>query len=66
MPLLWGQVQYGAFPLLPYEHFTANHIAFDLIYNPETQFLKRKKKRTQIKMAWICLFSGRKSVEDLD
>jgi shikimate dehydrogenase len=33
-----------AFPLLPYEHFTANHIAFDLIYNPaETQFLKKAK-----------------------
>jgi shikimate dehydrogenase len=30
--------------LLPYEHFTAHHIAFDLIYNPaETQFLKKAK-----------------------
>ncbi|WP_029596861.1 shikimate dehydrogenase family protein [Flavobacterium sp. ACAM 123] len=33
-----------AFPLLPYEYFTDNHIAFDLIYNPaETQFLKKAK-----------------------
>jgi shikimate dehydrogenase len=33
-----------AYPLLPYEHFTAHHIAFDLIYNPaETQFLKKAK-----------------------
>jgi shikimate dehydrogenase len=33
-----------AFPLIPYEYFTANHIAFDLIYNPaETQFLSKAK-----------------------
>jgi shikimate dehydrogenase len=33
-----------AFPLIPYEFFTAKHIAFDLIYNPaETQFLKKAK-----------------------
>lgn len=40
-----------AFPELPYEYFTANHIAFDLIYNPaETQFLKKaKEKGAQIK-----------------
>jgi shikimate dehydrogenase len=40
-----------AFPLLPYEHFTEQHIAFDLIYNPaETQFLKKAKERgAQIK-----------------
>jgi shikimate dehydrogenase len=32
------------FPLLPYEYFTKNHIAYDLVYNPEeTQFLKRAK-----------------------
>jgi shikimate dehydrogenase len=31
-----------AFPLIPYEHFTQKHIAYDLIYNPaETQFLKK-------------------------
>jgi shikimate dehydrogenase len=31
-----------AFPLIPYEYFTSNHIAYDLIYNPaETQFLKK-------------------------
>ena len=31
-----------AFPLIPYEYFTAKHIAYDLIYNPaETQFLKK-------------------------
>jgi shikimate dehydrogenase len=35
-----------AFPLLPYEYFTDNHIAFDLIYNPaETQFLKKAKEK---------------------
>lgn len=40
-----------AFPLLPYELFTEQHIAFDLIYNPaETQFLKKaKEKGAQIK-----------------
>ena len=33
-----------AFPLIPYEYFTENHIAYDLIYNPaETQFLKKAK-----------------------
>ena len=32
----------GDFPLIPYEYFTENHIAYDLIYNPaETQFLKK-------------------------
>ena len=35
----------AAFPLIPYEFFTKNHIAFDLIYNPaETQFLKKAKE----------------------
>ena len=40
-----------AFPLIPYEYFTKNHIAFDLIYNPaETQFLKKAKEQgAQIK-----------------
>ena len=39
------------FPLIPYEYFTENHIAFDLIYNPaETQFLKKAKEQgAQIK-----------------
>jgi shikimate dehydrogenase len=33
-------------PPIPYEYFTKNHIAFDLIYNPETtEFLKRAKKK---------------------
>ncbi|NBL65353.1 shikimate dehydrogenase [Flavobacterium sp. NST-5] len=35
-----------AFPPLPYEFFTAKHLAYDLIYNPEeTIFLKKAKKR---------------------
>lgn len=34
------------FPPIPYEYFTENHIAFDLIYNPEeTQFLKKAKSK---------------------
>jgi shikimate dehydrogenase len=38
-------------PLLPYEFFTEQHIAFDLIYNPaETAFLKKAKAQgAQIK-----------------
>ncbi len=33
-------------PPIPYEYFTKNHIAFDVIYNPEvTEFLKRAKKK---------------------
>lgn len=37
------------FPPIPYEYFTENHIAFDLIYNPEeTQFLKKAKKKGAI------------------
>jgi shikimate dehydrogenase len=33
-------------PTIPYEFFTSNHIAFDLVYNPEvTEFLKRAKKK---------------------
>lgn len=32
-------------PALPYEYFTAKHIAYDLIYNPEeTLFLKQARK----------------------
>ena len=32
-------------PDIPYDYFTENHIAFDLIYNPEeTEFLKRAKE----------------------
>lgn len=39
----------GAFPLIPYEFFTKNHIAYDLIYNPaETQFLKKAKEHGAI------------------
>ena len=40
-----------AFPMIPYDYFTDNHIAFDLIYNPaETQFLKKAAERgAQIK-----------------
>lgn len=37
------------FPPIPYEFFTSNHIAFDLIYNPaQTQFLKKAKKNGAI------------------
>ncbi len=37
------------FPPIPYEYFTANHIAYDLIYNPdETHFLKKAKKKGAI------------------
>jgi shikimate dehydrogenase len=33
-----------AYPLIPYDYFTSEHIAYDLIYNPEeTQFLKKAK-----------------------
>jgi shikimate dehydrogenase len=35
-----------ACPQIPYEFFTKNHIAYDLIYNPaETQFLKNAKEK---------------------
>ena len=35
-----------AFPLIPYNHLTANHILFDLIYNPEkTIFLERAEEQ---------------------
>lgn len=34
------------FPPIPYNYFSKQHIAFDLIYNPEeTQFLKKAKKQ---------------------
>lgn len=37
------------FPPLPYDFFTPEHIAFDLIYNPEeTQFLHRAKAKGAI------------------
>jgi shikimate dehydrogenase len=37
------------YPDIPYQHFTKNHIAFDLIYNPtETMFLKKAKKQGAI------------------
>jgi shikimate dehydrogenase len=60
--------KYRGIPLLPYEHFTAHHIAFDLIYNPaETQFLKKAKDEgAQIKTATICLFFKQKSMENLE
>jgi shikimate dehydrogenase len=33
-------------PAIPYDFFTKNHIAYDLIYNPaETQFLKQAKEK---------------------
>ncbi len=35
-----------ACPAIPYEYFTKQHIAYDLIYNPaETQFLKNAKEQ---------------------
>lgn len=37
------------FPPIPYQFFTENHIAFDLIYNPaETQFLKKAKEKGSV------------------
>jgi shikimate dehydrogenase len=46
-----------ASPALPYEYFTAKHIAFDLIYNPaETQFLKKAKDQgAQVKNGYEML-----------
>jgi shikimate dehydrogenase len=39
----------NTFPEIPYEHFTSNHLAFDLIYNPaETLFLKKAKEKGAI------------------
>ncbi|HBI01065.1 MAG TPA: shikimate dehydrogenase [Flavobacterium sp.] len=36
-------------PPIPYEFFTGEHIAFDLIYNPEeTEFLKRAKAKNSV------------------
>lgn len=38
-----------ACPDIPYEFFTENHIAYDLIYNPEeTEFLKRAKQKNAV------------------
>lgn len=37
------------FPPIPYDFFTEDHIAFDLIYNPEeTEFLKRAKAKNAV------------------
>ena len=37
------------FPPIPYDFFTEEHIAFDLIYNPEeTEFLKRAKAKNAV------------------
>ena len=37
------------FPPIPYNYFSKQHIAFDLIYNPEeTQFLKKAKKQEAV------------------
>ena len=39
----------NTFPEIPYEYFTTNHLAFDLIYNPaETLFLKKAKEQGAI------------------
>ena len=36
-------------PPIPYDYFTPEHLAYDLIYNPEeTQFLKKAKKKGAI------------------
>ena len=38
-----------ACPDIPYQFFTENHIAYDLIYNPEeTEFLKRAKQKNAV------------------
>lgn len=38
-----------ACPDIPYQYFTENHIAYDLIYNPEeTEFLKRAKQKKAV------------------
>ncbi|UQD57374.1 shikimate dehydrogenase [Flavobacterium sp. K5-23] len=53
-------------PLLPYEFFTEQHIAFDLIYNPaETAFLKKAKAQgAQIKNGLeMLVFQAEKSWE---
>jgi shikimate dehydrogenase len=55
-----------AFPLIPYAFFTEDHIAFDLIYNPEeTQFLKKaKEKEAQIKNGYeMLVFQAEKAWE---
>ncbi len=51
-------------PDLPYQFFTKNHIAFDLIYNPEvTEFLKRaNEKESQTKNGYdMLVFQAEKS-----
>lgn len=55
-----------AFPLIPYHYFTNNHIAYDLIYNPEeTQFLKKAKTQgAQTKNGFdMLVFQAEKSWE---
>jgi shikimate dehydrogenase len=35
-----------SYPIIPYQHLTAKHLAYDLVYNPaETQFLSRAKAK---------------------
>lgn len=56
----------AAFPLIPYEFFTAQHIAFDLIYNPPiTQFLsKASAKGAQTKNGYdMLVYQAEKSWE---
>lgn len=55
-----------ACPALPYEHFSAQHIAYDLIYNPEeTTFLKiAKEKGATIKNGYdMLVFQAEKAWE---
>jgi hypothetical protein len=42
---LQEQVKYGAHALALIQHFTAHHIAFDLLHPAETQFLKEARKK---------------------
>jgi len=54
------------FPDIPYEHFTPNHIAYDLIYNPEkTEFLKKAEiKKAVIKNGYdMLMFQAEKAWE---
>lgn len=39
------------FPALPYDYITANHIAIDLIYNPETTLFLKKCQQQKAKIA---------------
>lgn len=54
------------FPDIPYEYFTPNHIAYDLIYNPEkTEFLKKAEiKKAVIKNGYdMLIFQAEKAWE---